>query len=137
MNARQLVVDWVRTASLFNESSDFTMSRMYKFYSDSKTYCDKKAEVITFILDGLTVQEQDDFTNGLSLVGVHILTRDDKMLRDKLNVVKRKMMRLFSQLGNLVYGPEFKRFIGPPFHPKEYNIPLAVRFLLFVLCFGY
>lgn len=55
MNARQLVVDWVRTASLFNESSDFTMSRMYKFYSDSKTYCDKKAEVMTFILDGLTV----------------------------------------------------------------------------------
>ena len=92
---------------------------------------------MTFILDGLTVQEQDDFTNGLSLVGVHILTRDDKMLRDKLNVVKRKMMRLFSQLGNLVYGPEFKRFIGPPFPPKEYNIPLAVRFLLFVLCFGY
>ena len=46
MNARQLVVDWVRTASLFNESSDFTMSRMYKFYSDSKTYCDKKAEVM-------------------------------------------------------------------------------------------
>ena len=82
---------------------------------------------MTFILEGLSTQDQDDFAKGVPFIGDRFISRDNKKLRDKLNVVKRKMQRLFAHLGMLVYDDEFRRVLGPLFPPKEYNIPPVVR----------
>ncbi len=80
MDAGQIIRDWARTASPYFEASDYIGLRMKSCYPNAQTFYDKRTEIMTFILEGLSTQDQDDFAKGVPFIGDRFISRDNKKL---------------------------------------------------------
>ncbi len=111
MSAKVLVSSWASIADKYNESSDSITDKLYAFYPNVPAFVDSKEEIKSFILCGLSDEEQELMNSFSRLTYLHNLLPREKELRDRSIFLRKKLSRLYSQLGNLVYGERFREYL--------------------------
>ena len=98
-----LIIGWASIANNHLESSDNIIINIKKFYDNVEAFVDARE-----YLAGLPTGEQKLLADTMGLVGLKILSLDEKILRDRRNIIRNKMSRLFGELGNTLYGERFR-----------------------------
>jgi hypothetical protein len=111
MSAKILVSSWANIADKYNEMSDSITDELFGFYATVSVFVDNKEEVKSYILCGLSDEEQELMNLAKDLIYKHNLLPSEKELRERSLIVRKKLSRLYSQLGNLVYGERFRDYL--------------------------